>query len=75
MNNTVLLDDDDTSIVCISNGDIFKIDEYIDVDTSLSETLLLKYINSELINFKCQSVDEGKLQKYLPVGITFLKYM
>ena len=52
--NTVLLDDDDTSIACISNGDIFKIDEYLDVEISLSETLLLKYINSELINIKCQ---------------------
>ena len=45
--NTILLDDDDTSIEGISNGDIIKINEYLDVDTSFSETLLLKYKNSE----------------------------
>jgi len=70
--NTILLDDDDTSIEGISNGDIIKINEYLDVDTSFSETLLLKYKNSKRINITCTKTNGVKFAKSLPVDITVL---
>jgi len=62
--NTVLLYDDDTSIECISNGDIIKINEYLDIDPSFYKTLLLKYKNSKMINIG--------FFKYFPVDITVM---
>jgi len=73
--NTILLDDDDTSIEGISNGDIIKINEYLDVDTSFSETLLLKYKNSERINITCTDSNGVKFIKSLPVDITVFDMM
>ena len=74
--NTVLLDDDDTLIEGISNGDIIKINEYLDVDTSFSETLLLKYKNSKRVNIICTTTSNGiKYTIFLPVDITVLDMM
>jgi len=59
----------------LSNGDIIKINEYLDVDTSFSETLLLKYKNSERINITCTNSNGVKFIKSLPVDITVFDMM
>ena len=70
--NTVFLHNDDTSIECISNGDIIKINEYLDIDSSFYKTLLLKYKNSKMINIGLLSQTGFKVFRYFPVDITVM---
>ena len=70
--NTVFLHNDDTSIECISNGDIIKINEYLDIDSSFYKTLLLKYKNSKMINIQLSSQSGFKVFRCFPVDITVM---
>ena len=78
LHNAVKLDDDDTSIECISNGDNIKINEYLDLDTSYYESLCLKYKNSKFINITLNRRNGDKIIKIIksfPVDITILDMM
>ena len=75
MHNAEILDNDDTSIECISNQDIIKINESLDVDTSYYESLLLKYKNSDGINIHLNKSDGNKIVRYFPSDLTVLDMM
>ncbi len=75
LHNAVILDDDDSSIECISNGDFIKINEYLDLDTSYYESLCLKYKNSKFIKITLIKRNENKIIKSFPADITVLDMM
>jgi len=75
LHNTEILDNDDTSIECISNQDIIKINESLDVDTSFYESLLLKYKNSDGISIHLNKSDGIKIVRYFPSDLTVLDMM
>jgi len=70
--NTEILDDDDTSIECISNGDIIKINEYLDIDSSFYKSLLLKHKNSKRIKIGLYSSSGIVLFKDFPIDATII---
>ena len=61
MHHNELLDNDDSSIDCILNGDSIKIIEELDVDSSFCNSLLLKHQKSYKINVYIQ-VQNGQKQ-------------
>ena len=75
LHNAEILDNDDTSIECISNQDIIKINESLDVDTSYYESLLLKYKNFDGINISLESSSGIKITRYFPSDLTVLDMM
>ena len=75
LHNTEILDNDDTSIECISNQDIIKINESLDVDTSFYESLLLKYKNFDGINISLYKSDGITIGRYFPSDLTVLDMM
>ena len=75
MHNAEILDNDDTSIECISNQDIIKINESLDVDTSYYESLLLKYKNFDGINILLESSSGINIAKYFPSDLTVFDMM
>jgi len=76
LHNAEILDNDDTSIEYISNQDIIKINESLDVDTSYYESLLLKYKNFDGINILLESSSGINIAKYFPSDLTvFLSIM
>ena len=50
IHNNKILENDDSSIDCILNGDSLKIIEFLDCDLSFYDSLLLKHKNSSMIN-------------------------
>ena len=72
LHNTEILDDDDTSIECISNGDIIKINECLDIDSSFYKSLLLKHKNSKKIRIGLFSSLGIVLFKDFPNDITII---
>ena len=72
LHNTEILDDDDTSIECISNGDIIKINECLDIDSSFYKSLLLKHKNSKKIRIGLFSSLGNVLFKDFPIDITII---
>ena len=72
--NNKTLDNDDSSIDCILNGDSIKIIEFLDCDTSYIDSLLLKHKNSPIIhNIQIQKDTGFKLILHLPNDITFFE--
>ena len=75
MHNAEILDNDDTSIECISYQDIIKINESLDVDTSYYESLLLKYKNFDGKNISLERSSGIIISKYFPSDLTVLDMM
>jgi hypothetical protein len=69
--NNKKLENDDSSIDCILNGDSIKIIEFLDCDTSYIDSLLLKHKNSPIIhNIKFNTTTGHIFPLHLPNDIT-----
>ena len=58
IHNNIILENDDSPIDCILNGDSLKIIEFLDCDTSYYDSLLIKHKNSQIIHnilFTCNT--------------------
>ena len=71
MHNNILLENDDSSIDCILDGDSIKIMEFLDCDLSYYDSLILKHKNSPIIkNITFQTETKLINITYLPNDIT-----
>ena len=69
--NNKTLDNDDSSIDCILNGDSIKIIEFLDCDTSYIDSLLLKHKNSPIMhNILIKTTIGISVTLHLPNDIT-----
>ena len=73
MHNNKILENDDSSIDCILNGDSIKIIEFLDCDLTYYYSLLLKHKNSPKINFAFDGSEHDRIFLSLPEDITVIE--
>ena len=73
MHNNKILENDDSSIDCILNGDSIKIIEFLDCDLTYYDTLRLKHKNSPKKNLRFEDDKGRRIVLDLPEDITVIE--